>query len=178
MLKVAQAAFTVACSKSCQKFLSAWVNFEWLYFPWTSSQLVINHHMTGWWGGHGLISCFVCYVELQIAQPNAIWLFSVCMKDYPATMWLPTTPTLHPHKSACGIGVVSKKLSKMAGSSASYSFNSWCIDRLWIAIDILCGIMVNCTQPSIFLPKIYTTHFQIFITVRLRWPFLNPVIYM
>ena len=39
-------------------------------------------------------------------------------------------PTLPPYRSATGIGYVSKKLSKMAGISASYSPNSWWIDRL------------------------------------------------
>ena len=35
---------------------------------------------------------------------------------------------LHPYRSACGIGYASKKLSKMVGNSASYPFNSWCIN--------------------------------------------------
>ena len=33
-------------------------------------------------------------------------------------------------KNASGIDYPSKKLSKMAGYSASYSFNSWCIGRV------------------------------------------------
>ena len=39
-------------------------------------------------------------------------------------------PTLPPCRSATGIGYASKKLSKMAGNSVSYSPNSWWIDRL------------------------------------------------
>ena len=39
-------------------------------------------------------------------------------------------PTLPPCRNASGIDYPSKKLSKMAGYSASYSFNSWCICRV------------------------------------------------
>ena len=39
-------------------------------------------------------------------------------------------PTLPPCGSATDIGYASKKLSKMAGNSASYSPNSWWVDRL------------------------------------------------
>ena len=38
--------------------------------------------------------------------------------------------TLPPCRSATGIGYTSKKLSKMVGNSASYSSNSWWVDRL------------------------------------------------
>ena len=38
---------------------------------------------------------------------------------------------LHPYISAVvAIGYANKRLSKMAGNSASYIFNSWSIDRL------------------------------------------------
>ena len=37
-------------SESSQTSMSARVIFEWLQLPWTSSQLAINHHATGWWG--------------------------------------------------------------------------------------------------------------------------------
>ena len=45
--------------------------------------------------------------------------------------------TPHPPalKSTCGIGFVSKNLSKMVDNSASYPFNSWCIDRLCKATE-------------------------------------------
>ena len=39
-------------------------------------------------------------------------------------------PTLPPCRSATDIGYTSKKLSKMAGNSASYSPNNWWVDRL------------------------------------------------
>ena len=39
------------------------------------------------------------------------------------------TPTLPPYRSANGIGYVNKN-SKVVGNSASYSPNSWWIDRL------------------------------------------------
>ena len=55
-----------------------------------------------------------------MAPMDTIWLFSV------HTLWLPIT--LHPYRNACGIGYTIKKLSKMAGNSASYPFNNWCID--------------------------------------------------
>ena len=45
---------------------------------------------------------------MTIAPMNAIWLFSPYTEDYPATSWLSPPPTLHPYRSACGIGVASK----------------------------------------------------------------------
>ena len=39
-------------------------------------------------------------------------------------------PTLPPCRSATGIGYAIKKLSKMAANLASYSPNSWWVDRL------------------------------------------------
>ena len=59
-------------------------------------------------------------------------------------------PTLHPYRSACGIGHTSKKLFKMVGNSATYPFNSWCIDRLWMNAIESWWIAWN----SIFLPEI------------------------
>ena len=53
---------------------------------------------------------------------DVIWLFLVKMQPLPATLWL--------CMSATGIGYASKKLSKMAGNSASYSPNIWWVDRL------------------------------------------------
>ena len=58
---------------------------------------------------------------------DAIWLFLVKTSLLPATSWLPALP---PCRNASGIDYPSKKLSKMAGYSASYSFNSWCIGRV------------------------------------------------
>ena len=58
---------------------------------------------------------------------DAIWLVLVKTQPLPTTLWLPTLP---PCGSATGIGYASKKLSKMAGNSASYSPNSWWVDRL------------------------------------------------
>ena len=46
--------------------------------------------------------------------------------------WLPVLPP--PCRNASGIDYPSKKLSKMAGYSASYSFNSWCIGRVYYRI--------------------------------------------
>ena len=43
MLKVARAAFAVACQTST----SARVAFKWLHIPLASRQLAVIHHMTG-----------------------------------------------------------------------------------------------------------------------------------
>ena len=51
---------------------------------------------------HGL-DCFVWYVEQKMASVDAIWLFSVLLKDLPATLWLPT------YRNACGSGYNSQK---------------------------------------------------------------------
>ena len=48
----------------------------------------------------------------------------------PPTLPSPHPPTLPPCRNASGIDYPSKKLTKMAGYSASYSFNSWCIGRV------------------------------------------------
>ena len=60
-----------------------------------------------------------------------IWLFSVQTQPLPATLWLPACPHLPLYKGDSGIGYTSKKLSKMAGNSASHPLNNWLIDRLW-----------------------------------------------
>ena len=74
-------------------------------------------------------SCFVCCVEYKIAPTDAIWLLSFYTR-LTTTLWL---PTFHFYRSACGIDVASKKLSKMVGISAYI----WCIDRLRIANRIM-----------------------------------------
>ena len=65
-----------------------------------------------------LCSCFVCYVELKLAPIDAIWLLSVQMYPLPATSWL---PTLHPYRSAYGIGVARKTLKWWAIQLAIHS---------------------------------------------------------
>ena len=74
---------------------------------------------------------------------DAIWVFSVLMQS----LWLPIT--LHPYRSASGIGqyTYSKNYQKMVGNSASYPFNSWCRQTM-----NRCGIMAKCMQASVFLP--------------------------
>ena len=62
------------------------------------------------------------YVELKMAAVDTIWLILVLMEDLPATLWLPTTPALHPFTIVCGIGYTSKKPSNMLGNSVSYPF--------------------------------------------------------
>ena len=61
---------------------------------------------------------------------DAIWLFLV--KTAVARHFVATRPppTLPPCRNASGIDYPSKKLSKMAGYSASYSFNSWYMGRV------------------------------------------------
>ena len=75
--------------------------------------------------------CVICGVE-----NGTNWCNLIYTEDLLATSWLPTPPPLHPYRSACGIGVACNNLSKMAGNSASHSFNYLCIDRLWIAIEL------------------------------------------
>ena len=63
-------------------------------------------------------------IWLALALIDAIWL------ALPATSWLPARP---PPSHPIGVLLVLAtpvKLSKMAGNSASYSSNSWWIDRL------------------------------------------------
>ena len=79
---------------------------------------------------------------------DAIWLFLALMQPLPATSWLHVhlppcrstsdisyagknhfmatylLLTLSPYSNVSGIGYGSKKLSKMAGNSASYPLNS------------------------------------------------------
>ena len=63
---------------------------------------------------------------------GAIWLlFSedvAVARHFVATR--PPPPSYPTCRNASGIDYPSKKLSKMAGYSASYSFNSWCIGRV------------------------------------------------
>ena len=66
-----------------------------------------------------------------MASIDAIWLVLVKMWPLPATSWLPTHPLpSHPAGVLPVLATLVKKLSKMAGNSASYSTNSWWIDRL------------------------------------------------
>ena len=60
-----------------------------------------------------------------MAPMDANWLFSVLTQPLPATLWLPTHPLPSPYRNVNGIGYASKKLSKMAGKSASYPLNGW-----------------------------------------------------
>ena len=61
---------------------------------------------------------------------DAIWLVLVKTLPLPATSWLPTHPSSsHPVGVLLILATPVKKLSKMAGNSASYSLNSW-VDRL------------------------------------------------
>ena len=59
-----------------------------------------------------------------MAPMDAIWIFLVWTYPLPATSWLPTIP-LHPIEVLVVLATSVKKLSKMAGNSASYPFNSW-----------------------------------------------------
>ena len=62
---------------------------------------------------------------------DAIWLFLVKTWLLPATSWLPALPPpSHPAGMLVALTTPIKKLSKMAGYSASYSFNSWCMGRV------------------------------------------------
>ena len=61
-----------------------------------------------------------------MAPMDAIWLVLVKTELLPATSWLPThPPPSHPVGVLLVLATPVKKLSKMAGNSASYSPNSW-----------------------------------------------------
>ena len=113
-------------SEACQTFQIAWVAFKWLHIALPYSQLAVIRHMTGWWvcpwlcvicgGKNGINGCQLAIFSEDVAslcQP-------VC--GYPST--LPS------YMSASCFGYTSKKLSTMAGNSASYPLNSWWIDIL------------------------------------------------
>ena len=77
-------------------------------------------------------SCFVCYVELNIQhQLMPFGCFHFTQRISLPHSWLPTTPT-----PIVVFVVLVYYVSKMVNNSDSYSFNSWCIDRLWIAIEL------------------------------------------
>ena len=75
------------------------------------------------------VGYFVWYVEVKMTPVDAIWLFLVKSDIAFARHFMAThpPPTLPPCRSAGGIDFPSKK---MVGYSASYPFNSWCIDRI------------------------------------------------
>ena len=70
----------------------------------------------------------VCGAENSISEYYLA--FSSFHRAFVLHFVAPISPNTHPYISACGIGYASKKLSKMAGNSASYPFNSLPIDRL------------------------------------------------
>ena len=62
---------------------------------------------------------------------DAIWLVLVKTYPFPTASWLPThPPPSHPAGVLLILATPVKKLSKTVGNSASYSPNSWWIDRL------------------------------------------------
>ena len=65
---------------------------------------------------------------------DVIWLVLVKMSVCLPLRGYPPAPTLLPFRSATGISYASNKLSKMAGNLASYSLNSWWIDRLFMQV--------------------------------------------
>ena len=65
----------------------------------------------------------MCYVEPKQHQLMPFGCFQFRRTLNPPLRDSPI-PMLHPYKSAYGIGVASKKLSKMAGSSATVAIHS------------------------------------------------------
>ena len=96
VLKVTKAAFAVACFWVLSDIHMAW---GWsLNGPISTGQsiswLYINHY-TRLAGevGHGC-SCFVCYVEVEIAPTDAIWLFYfTCSTKLPLRGSPPPSPS-------------------------------------------------------------------------------------
>ena len=60
VLIVAQAAFAVGCSGTCQISMIAWVILEWLHLPWTSSQLVTAKSPHDWLVRLGIDLAVLC----------------------------------------------------------------------------------------------------------------------
>ena len=86
------------------EFMSAWVAYVWVYLIWTSRQLTVNNHLTGWWGWHWIhLLCATYGAEMAV---DANCLFSVL--TLPLCGSLPT-PTLQPYTSACDIGYAGVK---------------------------------------------------------------------
>ena len=56
-------------------------------------------------------NCPMRYVEVEKAPTDAIWLFSL-YTYVPLTFHFMAPPTLHPYRSACGIGIASKNYLK------------------------------------------------------------------
>ena len=73
--------------------------------------------------------CVICGVENGINW----WQLAVFSFDRGLACHFMAPNPLHPYRSACGISYASKQL---AGNSATYPFNSWSIDRLWIATEL------------------------------------------
>ena len=70
---------------------------------------------------------------------DAIWLFFsedvAVARHFVAARPPSLPPPTHPAGMLVVLTTPVKNLSKMAGYSASYSFNSWCIGRVSIAIE-------------------------------------------
>ena len=102
------APWTSSCNSPPDWLMSLAMNLAALYDMWRWKLLQQT-----------LFGCFQCGRSLKLCP-------LLCGSSPP--------PTLQPCRSACGIGYAGKNLSEMVGNPASYLFNSWCIDRLWIAI--------------------------------------------
>ena len=125
-MKVTQTAFAEACSESCQIFIEYWGDL------WMVPSL-LDKHSTGYKSSHcphNWLVRLIMDIALQL-MPFDCFYFT-CSLNPPFHGSPPLPP---PYRSACGIGVASKTLSKMADNSASYSFNSLCIDRLCTATE-------------------------------------------
>ena len=98
-----------------------------------------------------LLLCMICWA-VNGTNGSHFDIFSVyiCSLDLPLygshRLQLSTPIGMY-----CGIGYASKNLYKMVGNSASYPFNSWCIGRLWRAIELW---RIACMQAFVLLNKI------------------------
>ena len=71
----------------------------------------------------GMDLAILCYVEMKIAPTAEQMPFGCFHFTQRINCGYPPPSTLHPYRSVCGTGVANKKLSRMAGYSASYLFN-------------------------------------------------------
>ena len=135
MLKVARAAFAVACFWGLSDVHECTGHLQMAAYPLGKLTAGCNSPHD-WLMSLAMDLTSLCDMwrwKWRQLMPFGwfLWRRSLCLplRGYPPT------PTLPPCRSATDIGYASKKLSKMAGNSASYSPNNWWVDRLLIAIE-------------------------------------------
>ena len=107
-------------SRACQTFRSARVLLKWPWFAWTGGHPAENHHMTGYSDtGH----CF-SYLEWHFLHKETS-VDAICLHlGFDLAVTHHFVATHHPYGGTCYIDYFSKKVSNIAGNSASYPLKS------------------------------------------------------